>query len=276
MINGNHFGKIFLYLAVILIASISIIPFLILLQIALNSSASLTANGIISVPHFTLENLKIAWEKGSFPRAILNSLCITIGSLVLTVFFSSAASYQIARFTTRFTNACFNVFIFSMAIPPIISTVPLYILMRRLNAVNTLWGMVLLYSASSMPFAIFLYTNFIRATGSQIEEAAIIDGCSEFSAFWYVLFPILKPITSTVILLNTVSFWNEYGRAVFFLQRQEKFTVPLAISVFMQKYTASWELMASGALIGMIPPVVIFLIFQKYYIKGMASGALKG
>lgn len=269
-------GKIPLYTMGIIITCVSIIPFLVLLQIALNLPSTLVKNSVLTLPKFTVVNIIDAWEKSRFWLPMLNSAIITLGALVLTVFSAASASYAIARFPTKLHMICYNSFIFSMAIPTIISIVPLYILMRQLGATNTQWGMILLDTTASLPFAIFLFTNFIRTMPREIEEAAIIDGCSWFSAFWKTLFPLLKPITSTVILINAVFFWNEYGRAVFFLQRQTKYTVPLAISAFVQKYGAKWELMAAAALIGMIPTVTVFLIFQKYYIKGLASGAVKG
>ncbi len=269
-------SKFLLYIFEISIILISIIPFLVLLQIALNAPSDLLHRGFLTLPNFTAANLISAWDKTRLYRAMLNSAVITICAVGLTLFSAASASYAISRFPNLFNRVLYKTFIFSMAIPGIISTVPLYVLMRRLGAINTLWGMVLLDTTSSLPFAIFLYVNFIKSLSREMEEAAIIDGCSWFSAFWRILFPLLKPVTITVVLLNTIFYWNEYGRAVFFLQKQDLYTVPLAISMFVQKYGAQWELMASGALIAMIPAILVFLMFQKYYIKGLASGAVKG
>jgi len=255
---------------------IAIIPFYILLQIAFSTPQQMSQSGVWHVPAFTMENIVTAWKKSGLGHAMLNSAIVTVSGVILTVLVSSAAAYQIARFSSKFTRVAYNVFIFSMAIPGIISTVPLYLLMRRIYAINSLWGIILLCVTSSLPFAVFLYTGFIRAVPREIEEAAIIDGCSYFSALWRVLFPVLKPVTTTVILLNTVYYWNEYGRSVFFLQKKAVYTVPLAISTFIDTYSTRWDLMAGGAIVAMIPAVVVFLVFQKYYIKGLQGGALKG
>jgi raffinose/stachyose/melibiose transport system permease protein len=135
---------------------------------------------------------------------------------------------------------------------------------------------VILCVTSSLPFAIFLYTGFIKNTPRDMEEGAIIDGCNSFNVLWLILFPMLKPVTVTVVLLNTVYYWNEYGRSVFFLQKRELHTVPLAISMFVQQYSTSWSLMAGGAFVALIPAFIVFVVFQKHYVKGISSGAVKG
>lgn len=264
------------YVSACAISLMALIPFIVLLQMALNLPSSMVGRTIWRLPDFTTANIMTAWTKSNLDQAMLNSAIITGCSVLGVVLIASSAAYQIARFRTKVTAAFSNILIFSMAIPSIVSTVPLYLLMRQLSAINTRWGMILLNITFNLPFAVFLMTNFIRNVSVTMEEAAIIDGCSYFSAFFRVLMPVLKPIVTTVILLNTVSIWNEYGRSVFFLQKSRLYTIPLRISMFMQQYTANWELMAAGALVGMTPAVVIFLSFQKYYIKGMTAGAVKG
>lgn len=127
-----------------------------------------------------------------------------------------------------------------------------------------------------LPFATFLYTNFIRSRSLELEEAARIDGCTRFQAFWRVVFPTLKPITATIVILDAVSLWNTYTIALLFLQKSEMLTVPLAISRFVNSYGAEWNLMAATAVLALLPPVIVFAAFQKYFIKGVMTGAVKG
>lgn len=268
--------KIAIGILCIVMACISLIPFMVLLKLAFNTPMSLTDNSFFNVGKVTADNFANAFAKSNLLRGMINSAIITFWSLLLTVLFSASASYEIARFPSKLNKMAYGLFIFSMAIPTIICTVPLYIFMRHIGAINTLWGMILLNTATSMPFAVFLYTSFIKTMSRDVEEAARIDGCTWFSAFWRILFPVLKPITSTVILLNAITFWNEYGKAVFFLQKQNYYTIPLSISTFIQKYSANWELMSAAALVAMVPAVAVFLSFQKYYIKGLSAGAVKG
>jgi raffinose/stachyose/melibiose transport system permease protein len=136
--------------------------------------------------------------------------------------------------------------------------------------------MILLITTGSIPFSTFLYTNFIKTLNKEIEESAIIDGCTRFGAFWHISFPLLLPITSTVIILNAIGAWNNYSQAVFFLQRQDMQTVPLAISRFVQSYGADYTLMGASALIGMIPAAAVYFIFQRYFVNGITAGSVKG
>lgn len=267
---------VFRYLIIVLICAVALIPFTVLLQMAFNLPSNMAGRTIWRMPDFTLDNVMTAWQKSDMGQAMLNSVIITVISVLGITVIASCAAYQIARFKSRITVIFSNLLILSMAVPTIVNTIPLYLLMRKISAINTLWGMILLNITYNLPFAVFLMSSFIRNISISMEEAAIIDGCSCFSVFYHILLPMMKPIVATVILLNSVTIWNEYGKSVFFLQKSELYTIPLRISMFMQQYTASWELMAAGAFIGMIPAVVIFLSFQKYFVDGMTSGAVKG
>ena len=149
--------------------------------------------------------------------------------------------------------------------------------MRQLKAVNTLWGMIFVCSALAMPSAVFIYTTFIQALPVTLDEAAALDGCSKFQIFWKIIFPIIRPATASFVILNGFGIWNNYAQAVFFLQSSKKHNVPQALSVFFQQFAgAKWHLMASTSMIAIIPVVVVFLIFQKQFISGLADGAVKG
>ena len=264
--------KVLNILVTIFFALIALIPFYSLLITALSTP---TWQNIL-FPEFHFQNYSDAWKDSRLGTALINSSLITSFSLLLIVITSGCAGYAIARVKNVFHNIVFNAFLFSMMVPAIINTVPLYILMRKINGINTHWAMVLLLTTAAIPFATFLYTSFIETMSKEVEESAFIDGCSKFMIFWRVVFPLLKPVTSSVIILNAVSIWNNYGTAVFFLQKQSMQTVPLAISSFVQTYGANWNLMAAAAFIGLLPAVVIFLFFQKYFIKGIAAGSVKG
>lgn len=264
--------KAFNYIVTVLMALLALIPFYFLIVTALSTPAWQN----ILVPEFHFGNFAEAWEKSQLGVALKNSAIITFFSLLLIIVVSGSAGYAIARVKNLFHRILFNAFLFSMMVPAIINTVPLYILMRRINGINSHWAMVLLLTTASIPFAVFLYSSFIRTMSKEVEESADIDGCSRFMTFWRVVFPLLKPVTSSIIILNAVSIWNNYGSAVFFLQKQSMRTVPLAISSFVQTYGANWNLMAAAAFIGLLPAVLVFLAFQKQFIKGIAAGSVKG
>lgn len=264
------------FLVITLMSLVSIVPFYVLLLIALNSPSRRLSEGVFLLPEFYFRNFADAWRLSSMGVAIINSLIITVGALAIVVSVASSAGYAIARFPNRFHRTVLNAFLFCMMIPPIINTVPLYTLMRSIGGINTRWAMILVCGANALPFSVFLYSSFIKSISREIEESAIVDGCTWFSAFWRVTFPLMKPVTAAVVIINGLGIWNNYAQAVFFLQKQSVRTIPLAVSMFFQQYGARWNLMAAAAAIGMSPAILIFLVFQGYFIKGLAAGAVKG
>ena len=269
-----RFFRMFL---VAIICVMCLIPFYVLLVLSLNEPSRVFYEGNIFVPTFTWSNYGAAWAKSRVGQAMINSAIITFGTLSLTIVLGGMAGYAIARRNTAYNKFVFSLLIGCMMIPGIINTVPLYTLMRRIGAVNTLWGMVLVCSALAMPSAVFIYTTFIRALPIELDEAAEVDGCTGFRAFWKIIFPVLKPATASFVILNGFGVWNNYAQAAFFLQSRDKQNIPEAMSVFFQQFGgAKWHLMAATAVIAIIPVVVIFLIFQRQFMEGLTEGAVKG
>lgn len=187
------------------------------------------------------------------------------------------AGYTIARFKYRFNKLIFAILLSCMMIPGIINTVPLYTLMIDINAIDTLWGMALVCATNALPQGVFIFSGFVKTIPKEIEESAIIDGCSYFSSFWRIVFPLLKPSISAIVILNGFGIWNNYSQAVFFLQDSSKHNVPQALSVYFQQFAgAKWNLMAATAVIAIVPVIIAFLLFQKNLMKGLTDGALKG
>lgn len=264
------------YILLVAIALISALPFYTLVVIGTNPPDFSILHGAPFIPSLYFANFVQAWDISRLGQAMLNSVLITSGSMLLLLFASASAAYVIARFPTHFHRFVFAAFMMGMMIPPIVNTVPLYTLMQQLHGINTRWAMILLMAANCTPLTTFLYVGFIRAIPHEFEEAAILDGCSWFGAFWRVIFPQLKPVTATAVIMNAVSIWNNYGQAVFFLQKREVHTIPLAISIFFQTYGAKWNLMAAATILGMLPALAIFLLFQRSFIKGLSAGGIKG
>jgi raffinose/stachyose/melibiose transport system permease protein len=270
-------SRLFRNTGVIMICLICLIPFYVLLILSLNSPQRMFYEGNMFIPDFVFTNFIEAWRVSHIGRAVMNSLCITAGALGLVILCGTMAGYTIARFRVLWNSLIFKVLLSCMMIPGIINTVPLYTLMRRFHAINTLWGMVLVCAALALPGSVFIFTNYVKGLPRDMEEAAIIDGCSWFSAFWQVTFPIMRPAVSAVCILNGFGIWNNYSQAVFFLQKQQKHNIPQALSVFFQQFSGTkWHLMAAAAVLAIVPVVFIFLIFQKQLIRGLTDGAVKG
>lgn len=267
--------KLFSIIGITAIIIVFLIPFYIMFYLSLSGAGSSIAEEWFPRA-LKFANFANAWKAAKMGRAMLNSLIITVGAVVLLVFCAASGGYAAARSRSKINRFIFNVMILSMMVPGIINTVPLYSIMKKINGINTHWAMILLLACQSLPFSVFLYEGFIRSMIESIEEAAIIDGCSRFAAFWRITFPLLKPITATVVIMQGVGIWNNYSQSVFFLQNQNYHTIPLAISTFFQTYGADYNLLAAGAMIGLTPIVLIFILFQKQFVKGLSSGGVKG
>lgn len=261
--------------AVILVSLIAAVPFYLLILLALkHPEGGLGSIGFL--PDFHLKNMTEAWKHSDLGRAMLNNVIMTVGGVFLLVFLASMAGFAIARVQSRLNRIIFAILLVCMMIPGIINTVPLYTLLIRLKGINTYWSMICVMAANALPFSVFLYTSFIRAVPTSLEESAVIDGCSYFSAFWKITFPLIGPVTASVVILQGLGMWNNYAQAVFFLQDKAHRNIPLAVSLFFQQYGANWPLMAAAALIGLVPAVIMFLLFQKYFVEGITTGAIKG
>lgn len=266
MKTRNAFARVVHRIVVLLIACISLLPFAVLLAVSLTG----TGGGL------HVGNYLAAARFSHIGQAVLNSLVITAGSLALIVTFAGAAGYAIARFASRLNSFIYYTFLVFLMIPGIINTVPLYSVMRAIHGINSRWAMILLLAANALPFSVFLYTGFIKSLSREVEESAVVDGCTWFSAFWRITFHFIKPVTAALIIIDGIGIWNNYAQSVFFLQRQDVRTIPLAVSLFFQQYGAQWNLMAAAAVLGAAPAVIAFLVFQKQFIKGIVSGAVKG
>ena len=275
--KDNRMVQALRILLIALICLMCLIPFYVLLVLSLNAPSRVFYEGNIFVPTFAWGNYAEAWARSRIGTAMLNSAIITFGTLGLTILLGGMAGYAIARRNTTYNKLVFTLLIGCMMIPGIINTVPLYTLMRQIGAVNTLWGMILVCSTLAMPSAVFIYTTFVRSLPRELDEAAEVDGCTGFKAFWQVIFPVLKPATASFVILNGFGVWNNYAQAAFFLQSRDKQNIPQALSVFFQQFGgAKWHLMSATAAIAIVPVVLIFLVFQRQFIQGLTEGAVKG
>ena len=161
-------------------------------------------------------------------------------------------------------------------IPPLSVLVPLYKTLVTIKGINTYWGIILISVTYNLPISIFLFTNFINTITTALDEAALIDGCSKISVFFRIVLPNLKPVTASVIILTGVYIWNDYSFQMYILQKKDLRTVTLAIGSFFTENAANLNAGAAAALLAIIPPIILYLTMQKYFVQGIADGAVKG
>ena len=254
---------------------IFLVPVYVLINLAFKPADDLAA-GLLPSSRPTLDNFIQAWNGSTLPQSIVTSILVTGLASIFVLAFSTMAAYPLARSTSRWSNATFYVFLIGLLLPFQLGMIPLYIQMRDLGLLGTIWALVFIYSGALMPFSIFLLTTFLRSSVPiEFEEAAHIDGCSHVRTFWHVVLPLLRPALGTVFILNGVGIWNDFFTPLVYLAGSGQSTIPLAIYSFVGQYTSNWPLIFASLVISMIPILTLYLLFQRYIIRGFAGG-LKG
>jgi len=259
----------------IIIALIYMVPFYILISISIKSPMD-TSSKWIMPSYIYLDNFVNAWNKAHLGRALVNNVIITVIAVVATLVIGACASYPLARYKTKLNNFMYTLFISCMIVPALTILVPLYKFVVDIGGINTRWAIILVHITFSLPLTIFLFTGFIGSVPRELDEAALIDGCNRFQIFFKIILPLLKPITSTVIILVGVGIWNDYQFSVFFLQKRDVATITVSLSQFFSQFQNDLSYVAAGCIIGMLPLAVLYMALQKYFIKGLSDGAIKG
>jgi raffinose/stachyose/melibiose transport system permease protein len=221
-------------------------------------------------------NFVRAWTTAAFGRTMLNSLLVTAASIVGLVALGSMASFPLARRPSGLHRAIYIGFVSLIMIPFQMAMIPLYRLVQGLGWINTFRAVVLTEIACALPFTVFLYTGFMKSVPKEIEESGIVDGCDNFTIFAALLFPMLKPATATVVILNTLGVWNDFLMPLLFLQEREKRTIQIALFIFQGQYNTNWNLIFAAVFIAACPLLLLFIVMQKDFIKGITAGAVKG
>ncbi|MCK5250434.1 MAG: carbohydrate ABC transporter permease [Spirochaetaceae bacterium] len=217
-----------------------------------------------------------------YQSSFVSSVLITVVSLLAITFFSSQAAWVLVRTKTRASQLLFLMFVAAMVIPFQIVMFPLLSWFRAvyeatgIKLLRTYGGMVLSYLGFGMSLSIFMYHGFIKSIPYELEEAANIDGCSRIRTFYNIIYPILKPIHATVMVLNGIWIWNDYLLPLLVLGKGNRvMTIPLAVANFAGAYVKQWDLILTSILMAMVPVIIFFLIAQKSIIKGMVQGSIK-
>jgi raffinose/stachyose/melibiose transport system permease protein len=265
----------FLEMIGIVLGIIFLIPFYFVLINSFKSFAEILIDAAAWPKEFLFNNYLKVWDILNFPRAFWNSLVITVISIAGIVVITSMAAWKMVRTPGKFSKILFIFFVSAMVIPFQTVMIPLMKLGGLLGLTNSIPGLIMMYFGFGVPLSLFLYHGFVKTIPYEIEEAARIDGCSQFGVFWRIVFPLLKPITVTVVILNTLWIWNDYLLPLLVLQDAELRTIPLAASAFFAQYTKQWDMGLAALVLGVTPIIIFFLFLQKHIIKGIASGSIK-
>ena len=261
-------------LVALLIIALHITPFYIMVNMSLKELSDRSSRWMPALhPYF--QNYPTAIEHGNLLSAMWNTWIIAFLSVIIIVVAGAMAAYPLARKTSRRNRIILTLIVGVMMVPQLSILVPLYKEMVSLKGINHLWGIVIVSATFHLPMAIYMYSNFIKSIPKDLDEAAMIDGCSMMQSFFYVILPCLKSTTVSVIILNGVGIWNDYQFQLYFLQKPEMRTITLAISTFFTDSKQDLGAAAAAAFIVVLPPVMAYIFLQKYFVKGAMDSAVK-
>lgn len=264
-----------LEICMILLATVFVIPLYYLVVSTFKSSQEIIDSPLSLPLHFTLENYRRALDSMNFFRNFANSLIITGVSVVIIAVLGAMAAYSICRHNTKLAKFMNVFFLIGFMVPAQTTMLPLFSVMKGLHLINTLPGMILLHSNQCV-FAFMMYRGFIRSIPVELEEAARIDGCNMWQVFWKVTFPLLKPITTTIVIFNVMWIWNDFMLTYLFLNSSSKATLVMQVYNGIGTYSTDWSLMMPALVIALLPMVIFYLIMQKNIVAGVAAGSVKG
>lgn len=260
---------------VLVVVLLQLIPFYVALTTSLKAKTDLSPQLAFPTGNLVLSNFVQALTQGGIIRAMLNSVLVAGVSTALVCLLGALAAYPLARRRTGFNRMVLSVNVGLMMVPALSILVPLYSLLSQMHALNTYWGIILVMVTSSLPLSVFLYSSFMQTLPVSVEEAARIDGASLFQSLFYVVIPMLKPVTATVGIITGVGVWNEYALSGYILTTPETRTIAPAIASFFSIQSSNLPAAAAAALIAVVPVVVAYLFLQKYFVRGLV-GAEKG
>lgn len=266
-----------LWIALIGFAAVWLAPFVFIVVTSFKTVTEvMTTDAFSPPPNPTFANYQGAWRLDNFEATFFNSVLISLIKVPHALVVSSIAAYALARMRNRWNKALFLFIVFGTMIPFQVMLAPIFTLVNQMGLIDTYLGLILPYLANGLPYQIFILNSFFRSVPKELSEAALIDGASHFTTFRRIYLPIMTPVLAALLILDFVATWNEFAMALVILQDPDKWTLPLGLVAFQGQFSNDYGKLNSAIIITVIPAVLVYLIFQRYFVAGLTSGAVKG
>lgn len=270
-------GYFFIYLFLTIFVIISIYPILTVLTVSLRPGDNLLDKSLRIIPaHATFDNYVRLFTEKPFLLWIRNSLYITIVVTIIGVVLASIAGYAFSRFKFPGKKAGLLSLLITQMFPATMLLLPLFIMLSKLHLINSFLGLIIMYSATALPFSIWLMKGYYDTIPFSLEESAIVDGAGLFGAFYKIILPLAAPALVITALFSFMSAWNEYIVAAQTIWYEEMFTIPLGLKSLQGNMTTEWGMYAAASLIISIPVIILFLSLSKWLVSGLTLGSVKG
>jgi ABC-type glycerol-3-phosphate transport system permease component len=254
---------------------IALVPTIFMVMTALKSDDEYTFNKVGFPSALVFDHFDVVLFQSPFFAWMLNSAILAGGAVILSSAVSCLGAYAIARMQFKGRNFLFSTSVALMAIPPVVMIVPLFVLYSRIGMISTYQGAILIYAGLITPFSVYLLTTFFRTLPKELFEAARMDGAGDFLILWRIVLPLSLPALLTLVVVNALYVWNDLLIAIIFLQDDSKRTLMAGISVFQGRYENQIPLVMAGMVIASAPMIILYIAFQKYFIRGLMAGAIK-
>ena len=224
----------------------------------------------------TLNNIKEAWTRLNYPLVLLNTLIVTVFSAIGTVILSGMTGYWLARHQNRFTRLCYVLILCGMSVPFQCIMITFARMIGLLNLGNRYLGVIMSNWTFSLPMSVFLVTGAVKSLPVEIEESAVIDGCSPINLYWRIVFPLTKGTMFTIVSLEVLKYWNNYLMTQFILTKPQRRTIQIAMMSLFNEAMFSWDVAVAAVTLSILPLFIFFVIAQKQVLSSATVGAVKG
>jgi raffinose/stachyose/melibiose transport system permease protein len=259
-----------------IIAICFLYPFFFIVNNSFKSSAEIATDTVSLAKSVSFVNYIRVMEDSKLLLAFSNSILVTVVTIAIAIILGSMISFALSQSQSRITRMIFVLFVSGLMIPGMLKFLPLYKLAYQLHIINTYIGYCLITAVGNLPLLVFLYTGFLRSISAEIIEAAKIDGASIYRIFYQIVFPLLKPINATAIVILAIGVWNDFLGPLLYLQHSSQQTLVLFVSNFQGEYSYDWSSIFPLIVLSILPVLIAYLFLQSHIIKGISGGALKG
>lgn len=264
-----------IHAVMLLLVAIMLLPLLYMVMMSFKTATEISQDPLGLPSSLYMGNYAKTLASMGYVRSVLNSLGITVSVIAVVVLVGAMAAYPLARIQNRWSRAIVMVMALGLATPNFVTITPIYVIFRDLGLLDSYLGIVLAFAALKLPLAVFFYTGFIAAIPMELEEAARLDNCNNWQVFWHVIRPLLAPVTATLSLFVMLMVWNDFTYPLLLLQDEAKFTVMIAVYRTVGNTGIDPTLLFPAAVLGSLPLLILFAVFQRRIVSGATAGAVK-
>ncbi|MBD2846345.1 carbohydrate ABC transporter permease [Paenibacillus sp. IB182496] len=263
------------YVLLLLFSFISLYPIFLMFLSSFKTSQEITRSPL-GMPHsISLDNFIEVWHKVQFSDYLLNSVLVSVFSLLIILLVSSMAAFYLSRYNFRWNGALLFFFMLGLMLPMKLAISPLYMQLLKLGLLDSLAGLVVVYVAGHISFAVFLFYGFFGTLPRDLDQSARIDGCNDFQVYYRIILPLMRPAIATVAITDLIKVWNDFFYPLVLIKSTGKGTIMYGMLRLFGEYDTEWNLLFSGLTLASLPMIIAFLFASRQFIEGLTAGAVK-